>query len=61
MGYGKGQTALIAFQKFEGRKVTGRLNREEFDARDYAKIAGWRKSPLGLLYYPELLQRRLGD
>jgi hypothetical protein len=117
MGYGTGHGALIAFQKYEGRKVTGRLDREEFDAimsssapqakdsgykhveidldrqillltddsgavakilpvstgsekhysekgmsglaytprgrfRIYAKIAGWRKSPLGLLYYP---------
>jgi lipoprotein-anchoring transpeptidase ErfK/SrfK len=117
MGYGRGGTALIAFQKWEGRKVTGRFNREEFDAimsanapqakdpgykhvevdldrqvllltdndgvvtkvlpvstgsnrnyreksmsglaytprgrfRIYAKISGWRRSPLGLLYYP---------
>jgi len=117
MGYGSGSTSLIAFQKFEGRKVTGALSRGEFDAimaatapapkdsgyrhvevdldrqilvlvgddgniqkilpvstgsnrqykekrmsglaytprgrfRIYAKIAGWRKSPLGLLYYP---------
>jgi lipoprotein-anchoring transpeptidase ErfK/SrfK len=117
MGYGSGGTALIAFQKFEGRKATGALNRGEFDAimaaaapvpkdsgyrhvevdldrqilvlvgdegniekivpvstgsnrkykekrmsglaytprgrfRIYAKIAGWRRSPLGLLYYP---------
>jgi hypothetical protein len=117
MGYGTGRNALIAFQKYEGRKVTGRMSREEFDAimsataplpkdtgyahvevdldrqvllltdddgavkkilpvstgsnrqykektmsglaytprgrfRIYAKIAGWRKSPLGLLYYP---------
>ena len=117
MGYGAGQTALIAFQKYESRKVTGRLSVAEFDAivnaqppqakdagykhvevdldrqvlvftdddgvvkrilpvstgsnkqysekgmsglaytprgrfRIYAKIAGWRKSPLGLLYYP---------
>jgi lipoprotein-anchoring transpeptidase ErfK/SrfK len=117
MGYGSGRNALVAFQKFEARKVTGQLNREEFDAianasapqpkdsgyrhaevdldrqvllftddsgavtkilpvstgsekhysekgmsglaytprgrfRVYAKIAGWRKSPLGLLYYP---------
>ncbi len=109
--------ALISFQKFEGRKVTGALSRKEFDAimsaaapqardsgyrhvevdldrqvllltdddgaiarilpvstgsnkrynekgmrglaytptgrfRIYAKISGWRKSPLGLLYYP---------
>ena len=127
MGYGTGRVdgvfdgvtrnALIAFQKWEGRKVTGRLSREDFDAimsaaapqpkdsgyrhvevdldrqvllltdsdgvvkqvlpvstgsdkhysqngmsgraytprgrfRIYAKLAGWRKSPLGLLYYP---------
>ena len=109
--------ALVLFQKWEGRKVTGQINRSEFDAimsagppqprdpgyahvevdvdrqllllinsdgavekilpvstgsnkqynekglrglaytpkgrfRIYAKIAGWRKSPLGLLYYP---------
>jgi hypothetical protein len=109
--------ALIIFQKWEGRKPTGQLNRSEFDAimsaaapeprdagyrhvevdldrqvlllidddgavkrmlpvstgsnkkynekgirglaytptgrfRIYAKISGWRKSPLGLLYYP---------
>lgn len=127
MGYGTGrvdgvidnvtQTALVAFQKWEGRKVTGRLSRGDFEAimntdaprardegyrhveidldrqvlllideegtvtrvlpissgsnkrykeklmsglaytprgrfRIEAKIAGWRKSPLGLLYYP---------
>ena len=117
MGYGTGGTALITFQKWEGRKVTGRLTRSEFNAileatppqlkdagykhveidldrqvlllandegsitrilpvstgsgkrykekrmsglaytprgrfRIYGKIAGWRKSPLGLLYYP---------
>ena len=109
--------ALMLFQKWEGRKVTGLLNRKEFDAimsaeapqardagyrhvevdldrqlllltddegavtrilpvstgskkrynekgirglaytpagrfRIYAKRSGWRKSPLGLLYYP---------
>ena len=109
--------ALIVFQKWEGRKVTGRLSRADFNAvmsanaprakdlgykhvevdldrqvllltddegtvqrilpvstgsnkhyrekqmsglaytprgrfRIYAKIDGWRKSPLGLLYYP---------
>src|SRR5256712_9629359 len=42
MGYGTGRVdgvidgvtrnALIAFQKWEGRKVTGRLSREDFDA-----------------------------
>lgn len=117
MGYGKGRTALVTFQKYEGRDVTGRLSREELDAitngsapvakdagykhvevdldrqvllltdgdgvvrkvlpvstgsnknynekgmsglaytprgrfRIYAKISGWRKSPLGMLYYP---------
>jgi lipoprotein-anchoring transpeptidase ErfK/SrfK len=117
MGYGSGRTALIAFQKYGGRKATGQLTRAELEAimnasapeaRDagyrhvevdldrqvlliidddgavkrvlpvstgsnkqyhekgmrglaytprgrfkiYAKIAGWRKSPLGLLYYP---------
>jgi hypothetical protein len=127
MGYGTGRvdgviddvtrTALIAFQKLEGLKVTGRLTREDFNAimnanapqardsgykhvevdvdrqvlllfddegtvqrvlpvstgsnkqyrekggsglaytprgrfRINAKIAGWRESPLGLLYYP---------
>lgn len=109
--------ALALFQKWEGRTITGQLNRKEFDAlmsatppeardtgyrhvevdldrqmllmtdddgavtrilpvstgsnkqynekgirglaytptgrfRIYAKISGWRKSPLGLLYYP---------
>jgi hypothetical protein len=120
MGYSTGQSmrqALITFQKWEGRKVTGNLTRAEFNAiRDasaplpkdtgykhvevdldrqvmlltddqgavtkilpvstgsgkkykekrmsglaytprgrfkiYNKLAGWRKSPLGLLYYP---------
>jgi peptidoglycan hydrolase-like protein with peptidoglycan-binding domain len=127
MGYGPGRAdgviddntrkALIVFQKWEGRKLTGQLTRKEFDAimtaeapqardtgyrhvevdldrqvllltdsngditkilpvstgskkqydekglrglaytptgrfRIYAKISGWRKSPLGLLYYP---------
>jgi peptidoglycan hydrolase-like protein with peptidoglycan-binding domain len=127
MGYGPGRVdgvvdgvtrnALIAFQKWEGRRVTGRLSREDFDAiisatapqakdpgykhvevdldrqvllltdgdgavqrvlpvstgsekhyrekgmsglaytprgrfRVYAKLSGWKKSPLGLLYYP---------
>jgi len=111
------QLALITFQKWEGRKITGRLTRAEFNAitnadsprpkdpgykhvevdldrqvllltdddgavtkilpvstgsgkrykekrmsglaytprgrfRIYGKIDGWRKSPLGLLYYP---------
>ena len=127
MGYRPGQVdgvitdntrkALTVFQKWENRKLTGQLNRKEFDAimsadapaardsgyrhvevdldrqvllltdddgavtnivpvstgsnrqynengirglaytptgrfRIYAKISGWRKSPLGLLYYP---------
>jgi len=117
MGYGRGGNALTIFQKWEGRKVTGRLSRDEHDAimsasaplpkdsgykhvevdldrqvllltddegslkkilpvstgsnkhyrekrmsglaytprgrfRIYAKMSGWRKSPLGLLYYP---------
>jgi L,D-transpeptidase catalytic domain len=117
MGFGAGRTGLIAFQKYEGLKATGQLNRETADAiinanppqpkdtgykhvevdldrqvllltgddgaikkilpvstgsnkqyhekgmgglaytprgrfRIYAKIAGWRKSPLGMLYYP---------
>lgn len=117
MGYGSGSTAVVSFQKWEGRKVTGRLNREDYDLimnatapqaketgyrhvevdidrqlllmtddegniskiipvssgsnkqyrekggsglaytpkgrfRVTGKIAGWRKSPLGLLYYP---------
>lgn len=127
MGYGTGRVdgvidgatrnALIVFQKWEGRKITGRLSRDDFDAimtadaprpkdsgykhvevdidrqvlllidddgaikkilpvstgsnkqyrekggsglaytprgrfRIINKIAGWRKSPLGLLYYP---------
>ena len=117
MGYGNGGNAVIAFQKYEGRDVNGKLNRAELEAinnaaapkpRDagyrhvevdldrqvllsmdddgavkrvlpvstgsnrqynekgmkglaytprgrfkiYAKIAGWRKSPLGMLYYP---------
>ncbi len=114
---GTTRSGLIVFQKWEGRKVTGRLTRDEFEAimsaeapqpkdsgykhvevnvdrqvllltdnegkvqrilpvstgsnkryhekrmsglaytprgrfRIYAKISGWRKSPLGLLYYP---------
>jgi L,D-transpeptidase catalytic domain len=117
MGYGRGGIAVIAFQKWEGLKVTGRISRADFDAimsanppnpkdagykhvevdldrqvllltdddgvlkkvlpvstgsnrnyrekrmsglaytprgrfRIYAKISGWRRSPLGLLYYP---------
>jgi len=127
MGYGTGpvdgvidtvtQNALVAFQKWEGKNVTGRLSRDDFESimnanaprprdagykhvevdldrqvlmltndsgavervlpvssgsnkqyrekgasglaytprgrfRITAKIAGWRKSPLGLLYYP---------
>jgi peptidoglycan hydrolase-like protein with peptidoglycan-binding domain len=127
MGYGTGRVdgvidgvtrnALIAFQKWEGRKVTGNLSREDYDLimnataplpkdtgykhvevdldhqvlllidsegvvkrvlpvstgsdkhynqngmsgraytprgrfRIYAKLSGWKRSPLGLLYYP---------
>jgi len=127
MGYGPGRadgvidgvtrTALMAFQKWEGLKVTGHLSQEDFDAimnadaprsrdsgyrhvevdldrqvflltdtdgrvervlpvstgsnrhysakgmsglaytprgrfRIYAKLSGWKRSPLGLLYYP---------
>jgi hypothetical protein len=117
MGYGRGGAALIVFQKWEGRKVTGSLTRSEFNAireatapqlkdegykhveidldrqvllltddegsitkilpvstgsgkryrekrmsglaytprgrfRIYGKLSGWRRSPLGLLYYP---------
>jgi len=117
MGYGTGPQALSTFQKWEGRKITGRLTRAELEAirnatpprpRDagykhvevdldrqvllltnddgevttilpvstgsgkhykekrmsglaytprgrfkiYNKLEGWRKSPLGLLYYP---------
>ena len=120
LGYtsaGSSRSALVLFQKWEGRKVTGRLSRGDYDVlmnatapqpkdpdykhvevdldrqllllvdedgaiermmpvstgsgkrynekgmrgtaytprgrfRVYAKIAGWRKSPLGLLYYP---------
>lgn len=111
------RSGLILFQKWEGRRITGRLNRDDLDAimnatapapkdggyahvevdvdrqillliddegaikrmlpvstgsnkhykeksmsglaytprgrfRIYAKLSGWRKSPLGLLYYP---------
>jgi len=111
------QTALVAYQKWEGRKITGHLTREDFDAilnatspqpkesgykhvevdidrqvlllvdddgvvervlpissgsgkrynekgisdlaytprgrfRVYNKLSGWKRSPLGLLYYP---------
>jgi len=118
------RNALIAFQKWEGLKVTGRLSREDFDAiksanapqpkdsgyrhvevdldrqvlmltdgegavkrilpvstgsdkqysvkgmsglaytprgrfRIYGKVAGWRKSPLGLLYYPSYFSNGL--
>ncbi len=117
MGYGTGPQALVTFQKWEGRQITGRLTRAEFEAirnatpprpkdagykhvevdldrqvllltdddgsvrtilpvstgsgkhykeklmsglaytprgrfKIYNKLAGWRKSPLGLLYYP---------
>ena len=117
MGYGAGQNALVAFQKYEGRSATGRFSRADVEAilnarppqardsgyrhieidldrqvllliddggevqkvlpvstgsnkqyrektmsglaytprgrfRVYSKLKGWRKSPLGLLYYP---------
>jgi len=117
MGYPTDRAGLVTFQKWEGRKVTGRLTRGEVDAilnaaaprpkdegykhvevdldrqvlllidsdgairkilpvstgsgrrynekgmrglaytptgrfRIYGKMSGWRKSPLGLLYYP---------
>jgi hypothetical protein len=117
MGYGAGRNALVAFQKYEGRKATGQFSRAEVEAilnaraprprdsgyrhvevdldrqvllliddsgevqkvlpvstgsnkqyrekrmsglaytprgrfRVYSKLSGWRKSPLGLLYYP---------
>jgi L,D-transpeptidase catalytic domain len=117
MGFGTGRQALVTFQKWEGRKLTGRLTRAELEAirnatpprpkdegykhvevdldrqvlllmdddgavttilpvstgsgkhykekrmsglaytprgrfKIYNKLAGWRKSPLGLLYYP---------
>lgn len=117
MGYGAGRNAVVAFQKYEGRKATGVLNRAEAEAiisasapqprdpgykhvevdldrqilllvddggsvvkvlpvstgsnkryrekrmsglaytprgrfRIYSKLKGWRKSPLGLLFYP---------
>lgn len=130
MGYGPGRVdgvidgvtrnAIIAFQKWEGRKVTGSVSRDDFDAimsatapqpkdsgyrhvevdldrqvlllldaegavrrilpvstgsnkqysengmsglaytprgrfRVYAKLSGWKRSPLGLLYYPNYL------
>src|SRR5215510_14515922 len=32
MGYGRGPTALIAFQKYAERNVSGRFNRDEFEA-----------------------------
>ena len=118
------RTGLIAFQKWEGRKVTGRLTRSEFEAirnatsplardlgyrhveidvdrqvlllmddegtisrilpistgsdkhynkngmsglaytprgrfRVYGKVAGWKKSPLGLLYFPSYFSNGL--
>ena len=121
---GTTRTGLIAFQKWEGRKVTGRLTRSEFEAirnatspqardlgyrhveidvdrqvlmlmddegtisrilpistgsgkhynengmsglaytprgrfRVYGKVAGWKKSPLGLLYYPSYFSNGL--
>jgi len=32
MGYGAGRTAVTAFQKYEGRKVTGQLSRDDIAA-----------------------------
>ena len=32
MGYGAGRNALVAFQKYEGRKATGRFSRAEVEA-----------------------------
>ena len=120
MGYGAGRNALVAFQKYEGRKATGQFSRAEVEAilnaraprprdsgyrhvevdldrqvlllidesgevqkvlpvstgsnkqyrektmsglaytprgrfRVYSKLKGWRKSTLGLLYYPNYL------
>lgn len=117
MGYGAGRNALVAFQKYERRRATGRFTRADVEAilnahaprprdagyrhveidldrqvllliddsgavqkvlpvstgsnkqyreksmsglaytprgrfRVYSKLKGWRKSPLGLLYYP---------
>lgn len=117
LGYTSGQPGLITFQKWEGRKVTGRLTRDDVEAimsatppqpkdndyehvevdldrqvlllidsdgavrkilpvstgsnrrynekgvrglaytprgrfKIYNKLSGWKKSPLGLLYYP---------
>lgn len=117
LGYGKGPSAVILFQKWEARKLTGHISRDDFEVlmsanapeakdngyrhvevdldrqlllltdddgtitrmlpvstgsnkhykekkmsglaytprgrfRIYAKISGWRESPLGLLYYP---------
>ncbi len=120
MGYGAGRNALLAFQKYEGRKATGQFSRADVEAilnarapqprdsgyrhveidldrqvllliddsgavqkvlpvstgsnkqyrekrasglaytprgrfRVYSKLKGWRKSPLGLLYYPNYI------
>ena len=32
MGYGTGRNALISFQKYEGRKITGQLSRDDLNA-----------------------------
>src|SRR5215813_8537159 len=32
MGYGSGRNALVAFQKYEGRKANGQLTRADFEA-----------------------------
>jgi len=47
MGYGTGRNALIAFQKYEGLKVTGQLSREDIEAimnatAPQAKDSGYR-------------------
>jgi lipoprotein-anchoring transpeptidase ErfK/SrfK len=117
LGYGAGRNAVVTFQKYEGRKITGRLSRADIEVimtasapqprdsgyrhvevdldrqilllvddegkvtrvlpvttgsnkryrekrmsglaytprgrfRISSKLRGWRKSPLGLLYYP---------
>src|SRR5258706_9923134 len=44
MGYGTGRAALIVFQKWEGRKITGQLNRDEFDAIKSAEAPASRDS-----------------
>jgi len=53
LGYGAGRTALIAFQKYEGRKVTGQLSRDDHDAimsasAPQAKDAGYKHVEVNL-------------